>query len=61
MKSATEQRLEREVEVTQRTELIRKARGGDEVARRTLSEPPYKLRVYTDREIEAVEHRRKKP
>ncbi len=58
MKSVTEQKQEREKEMKVRAKLIRRAREGDEEAQRILSEPPYKIRVYTDKEIDAVEHRK---
>ena len=52
---AAHQRLKREEEMARRTRLIRKARAGDEKAQRILSESPYKMRVYSDKEIEAFE------
>jgi hypothetical protein len=58
--SAALQRLKREEEMAQRNELIRKARAGDAEAQRILSEPPYRMRVYSDKEIEAVEAKSKK-
>ena len=59
MKTVAEQRQKREEEIARRTELIRRARAGDEEAQRILSEPPYLMRVFTDKEIDAVEHPKK--
>jgi hypothetical protein len=54
------QRLKREEELAQRTKLIDMARAGDKKAQQTLSQPPYKMRVFTEKEIEAVEAKSKK-
>jgi hypothetical protein len=52
---AAMQKLKREEDLAQRTKLIVKARAGDKKAQQTLSEPPYKMRVFTEEEIEAVQ------
>ena len=54
------QKQRREEEMALRTKLIIRARAGDEKAQRILSESPYRMRVYSDKEIEAVEAERPK-
>ncbi len=54
---AAHQRLRREGEMARRTKLMASARAGEAEARRILLEPPYNMRVFTDKEIEAVEKR----
>ena len=49
------ERQKREEELARRTKLITRARAGDEKAQRILSESPYRMRVYSDKEIQAVE------